>query len=56
MGFDFRRALAAVKAPALQGEMNALSTVWGESLDRHHVLEEQPHPQCARDSFWVMNG
>ena len=56
MGFDFRRALAAVKAPALQGEMNALSTVWGESLDCHHVLEEQPHPQCARDSFWVMNG
>lgn len=56
MGFDFKRAFAAVKAPALQGEMNALKTVWGEHLDRHHVLEEQPHPQCARDSFWVMNG
>ena len=33
-----------------------LTTVWGETLDPEHVLEEYPRPQLKRDNYTVLNG
>lgn len=33
-----------------------LATVWGESLDPEHVLEEYPRPQMKRDNYTILNG
>jgi hypothetical protein len=36
--------------------MNQLYTIWGESLDPDHVLQEYPRPQMKRDSYLNLNG
>ena len=33
-----------------------MKTVWGNELDRNHVLEEYPRPQMVRDSYLNLNG
>ncbi len=33
-----------------------MKTVWGENLDREHVLEEYPRPQMVRESYLNLNG
>lgn len=33
-----------------------MKTVWGDKLDRNHVLEEYPRPQMKRDSYLNLNG
>ena len=36
--------------------LERLTTVWGESLDPAHVLEEYPRPQLKRGNYSVLNG
>lgn len=33
-----------------------LTTVWGENLNREHVLEEYPRPQLKRNNYTILNG
>lgn len=33
-----------------------LKTIWGEQLDKNHVLEEYPRPQMVRDNYTILNG
>ena len=33
-----------------------MKTVWGDELDRNHILEEYPRPQMKRDSYLNLNG
>ncbi len=33
-----------------------MKTVWGDKLDKSHVLEEYPRPQMKRDSYLNFNG
>lgn len=33
-----------------------MKTVWGEALDKNHVLEEYPRPQMRRGSYLNLNG
>lgn len=33
-----------------------MKTIWGENLDRQHVLEEYPRPQMERESYMNLNG
>ena len=36
--------------------MEQLFTVWGETLDKEHVLDEYPRPLMVRDSYLNLNG
>ena len=36
--------------------MEQLFTVWGETLDKEHVLDEYPRPMMVRDSYLNLNG
>ena len=31
-------------------------TIWGENLDKEHVLPEYPRPQLRRSSYLNLNG
>ena len=33
-----------------------MKTIWGDKLDRSHVLEEYPRPQMKRESYLNLNG
>ena len=33
-----------------------LKTIWGEQIDKEHVLEEYPRPQMVRDNYTILNG
>lgn len=33
-----------------------LKTIWGEQIDKNHVLEEYPRPQMVRDNYTILNG
>lgn len=33
-----------------------LTTIWGESLNPEHVLEEYPRPQLRRENYTILNG
>lgn len=36
--------------------LTRLTTVWGETLDPEHVLEEYPRPQLKRGNYRILNG
>lgn len=42
--------------PARAAADKALTTEWGEKLDREHPLPEYPRPQFRRDSYLNLNG
>ena len=52
---DFKRVLASAVAPE-RGELQALSTPWGEALDPERVLPEHPRPTLVRDDYTMLNG
>ncbi|MEA4893859.1 MAG: glycoside hydrolase family 2, partial [Oscillospiraceae bacterium] len=33
-----------------------MKTIWGDRLDKNHVLEDYPRPQLRRDSYLNLNG
>ena len=33
-----------------------MMTVWGEQLDRNHVLQDYPRPQLRREHYTILNG
>lgn len=37
-------------------DYNQLLTIWGESLNPEHVLEEYPRPQLKRENYTILNG
>ncbi len=36
--------------------LTALDTIWGETLDPDHILEEYPRPQMMRSQYVILNG
>ena len=55
---NFKDMLHALPKQQKRREKNPaiLETVWGESLDTNHVLEEYPRPQMVRDNYEILNG
>lgn len=39
-----------------KNQTNQMMTVWGEHLDKNHILEEYPRPQLKRKQYTVLNG
>lgn len=53
---NLKKVLAAKPRKHDQGEMNRLTTPWGEKLDPANVLQEHPRPQFARQDVRILNG
>lgn len=49
-------AIQSIIRPHEKDTLTALTTVWGEQLDRSTVLPEYPRPQMQRTNFTMLNG
>lgn len=53
---NFKDALKSIIKPHEDDILTPLSTVFGENLDKEHILPEYPRPQMVRDSYINLNG
>ena len=51
-----REMIGALQLNKKEKEPNQLYTIWGENLDKKHVLEEYPRPQLVRKNYTILNG
>lgn len=51
-----KEMIDALQLHKKNGTTNQLMTVWGEHLQKEHVLEEYPRPQMVRDNYTILNG
>ena len=53
---NLKDMLGALQSEREPKPLKPLSTIWGETLDTKHVLEEYPRPQLVRDNYENLNG
>ncbi len=53
---NFKDMLGALQTERAPKPLTPLSTVWGETLDPEHVLEQHPRPNMVRDNYEILNG
>lgn len=53
---NFKDALKSIIKTHEDDILTPLTTVFGETLDKEHVLPEYPRPQMVRDSYINLNG
>ena len=53
---NIKDALSTFRLRKKKSAPNSLTTVWGESLNRKHLLDEYPRPQMRRDNWINLNG
>ena len=53
---NIKDAVRSIIRPHQDDPITPLTTIWGDSLDPEHVLQEYPRPQLQRDSYYNLNG
>ncbi|WP_022763368.1 glycoside hydrolase family 2 protein [Butyrivibrio sp. AD3002] len=56
MKMDLLNAIKAIDKTHEDDVLHRLTTVWGDNLDKDHVLTEYPRPQFKRNSYINLNG